>query len=83
MPNYENETCEGCRFYREELVEDTLHEVCLDFEMSRESGWPDMRDRCDRFAPSIECRKVLALEELAACCVGPRGGFYVEGPRDP
>lgn len=65
MPYYDNETCESCRYYREKMTETARHETCLDAEMSRESGWPDLRDQCDRFDPSLQCRRVVALETLA------------------
>ena len=60
MPNYENETCAGCRFYPVIYDGDCRHP-----EMKSVAGWPDLRDRCDNFSPSYECRKVLALEEIA------------------
>jgi hypothetical protein len=63
MPNYENETCEGC--------------VMLFNDIEREGEWqchhpnggysvsPFPSEHCDGFTPSLECRKVRALEKLA------------------
>jgi hypothetical protein len=33
--------------------------------MKGERGWPDLSDLCDHFEPSLQCRQVLALEEIA------------------
>jgi hypothetical protein len=38
---------------------------CLHPELENEKDWPDLRDRCDQFTPSLECRKVLALERIS------------------
>jgi hypothetical protein len=86
MPNYENETCEGCVHYEDDetcgCVENWVDSPNVSGVPLRPEANADS-ERCENFKPSLECRKVLALEELAACCIGPRGGFYVEGPRDP
>lgn len=60
MPNYDNENCQSCRYYPVIYNGDCRHP-----EMENEKGWPDLKDRCDLFEPSIECRNVLALEGIA------------------
>lgn len=59
MP-HDNETCQSCRYFPVIYDGDCRHP-----EMENEKGWPDLRDRCDEFKPSMECRKVQALEEIA------------------
>jgi hypothetical protein len=61
MPNYENETCEGCRYY--EMVND-LGLGCMDPDTIVGKQMVDPGFRCDHFAPSLECRKVRALESI-------------------
>ncbi len=59
MPNYENETCEGCAHYAilNERVTCTMNDevVCPGYKATN----------CEEFTPSLECRKVRALERLA------------------
>jgi hypothetical protein len=64
MPNYENETCLSCHFFR---TEDRDIFACANKTIVDEDlkGWPCNDDYCDQFTPSLECRKVRALEKLA------------------
>lgn len=58
MPDYENETCEGCRYLYAEST------CCRHPKMQKADGWPDLHDRCDEFTRSLECRRVRALETI-------------------
>jgi hypothetical protein len=55
--DYESETCEGCTW---------LHKLrCCHESREDASGyvhWTD--DRCEYFAPSLQCRQVRALERI-------------------
>jgi hypothetical protein len=78
MPNeYKGETCGGCTHF--------IPGSGCDRDLAPGSSlkyWAST-PACEKyFVPSVECRIARALETLAACCVGPRGGFYVEGPND-
>jgi len=61
MPKYESETCEGCKFY--ESVAD-LGMGCMDPERLSDIQMVHSAYRCEHFTPSLECRKVLALETI-------------------
>jgi hypothetical protein len=64
MPNYENENCEACTFY----ARHEFQHKCLQGNGSKL--------KCNDFHPSLECRKVRALEEIAAKLrVTGDGGF--------
>ena len=67
MPNYENETCLSCHFFYDlgSDEEDWCRHKTIIAEMARH--WPALDDHCDFFVPSLECRKVRALERLAGC----------------
>jgi hypothetical protein len=58
---YENETCEGCittrSFGKCPLVRKDEYELWCDAKKATPA--------CDSFTPSLECRKVRALERLA------------------
>ncbi len=55
--SFENETCEGCTAH---TPEDSRHWRC--WRTGRESDWLP----CEHFQPSLECRKVRALEKIGA-----------------
>ncbi len=57
MPSYEKEHCDSCRYYLDV-------DFCANTKVDRDE-WPDLADCCELFGPSLECRKVLALEKLA------------------
>lgn len=57
MPNYENETCASCLRWLETNCPKNDDDV------------NDSDPICPDFAPSIECRKVVALEALAKAVV--------------
>jgi hypothetical protein len=61
--DYENETCEGCIH----LINGDGRSDCHASDHPDYEGEVDRGLRCDNFAPSLECRKVLALEKLAKC----------------
>lgn len=63
MPNYENETCGSCRYCREKMTDTARHETCLHPDTAG-CEWPDLSDQCELFTPSLECRKVRALESI-------------------
>jgi hypothetical protein len=54
MPNYENETCEGCAAW------DRAEATCL----GDSSIKLPYEKACDNIVLSLECRKVMALEAL-------------------
>ena len=65
MPNYDNESCAECRYFVD-IDFCGIKRPDIDPKLWRDD-WPDINDRCDYFTPSVECRKVLALETIASC----------------
>lgn len=74
---YENETCEGCVMFRGK------GRACAGNPVM--PAGPDRIFRysaiCDDFAPSVECRKVRALEEVAGSLLWI--GYVQGGGRHP
>jgi hypothetical protein len=65
--NYDNETCEGC-VYLSMNGSYCLNPASPPDDLSCDRVRPC--DRCGLFAPSLECRKVRALESIAASTGG-------------
>ena len=65
MPSeYKNETCGGCAWFSEFSGPSCTKQDC---ETNSAYGGGH---GCDHFTPSIQCRQVLALEEIAAALKG-------------
>lgn len=73
MPNYDNETCYSCQNWMEAGCEPD--DPATDHMHIRPGA-----KRCkDGFAPSLECRKVLALESIACDLEDFRGCLRDDG----
>jgi len=74
MGDYENETCEGCRFFDSNDMECDLTGIILDIDCYQERPCGE-----GSFIPSLQCRQVRALERIAMCVqIDPDGLAYFE-----
>jgi hypothetical protein len=68
---HDNETCEGCIYFalrdNPSWAKAVSEPWCSKQKKhwSYEAPWPDSDYSCDMYAPSLECRKVRALERIA------------------
>lgn len=62
MSDYSKETCEGCVYWSAKTIKcghpDKTYE-------DRSQPYMFPWERCDEFAPSLQCRQVRALEKIA------------------
>jgi hypothetical protein len=70
--SYENETCEGCVWRGETRRPSGVS--CGGCTRCEDSD----HDLPDHFAPSLECRKVRALERLASCVTDGKAWNHFE-----
>jgi hypothetical protein len=67
--SYDGETCEGCVHFADDVCDNTSNWVDspnVGELLLRPTVWTDS-GICDLFKPSLGCRRVRALERLAAC----------------
>jgi hypothetical protein len=76
MPNYENETCEGCVWFMKRRNTSSDDECQLNEGKPLKTHLMYGNDHCPEFTPSLECRKVRALEHIAKSFQdGPKGAW--------
>ena len=67
MADYENETCVDCKYW--EMAKNEEPPYCWfhgkPHDWAREMFVCAPGSRCNDFAPSLECRKTLALESIS------------------